>query len=87
MSGESLVELYRAVVVGAIVPDVLEQRVRLLHLLVEVDVECAELRHHRASVVELGVVAQTVDTVIAEELGGLIDISVSQAGEHIVIVA
>ena len=76
MSGKALVESTLTIVVGTVIPDVLEHRVLLLHLLVETDMECAELRHDsgRRTTTELRVVAQTVDSVIIEELGSLIHI-------------
>ena len=76
MSGKTLVESTLTIVVGTVIPDVLEHRVLLLHLLVETDMECAELRHDRGrrTTAELRVVAQTVDSVIIEELGSLIHI-------------
>ena len=73
-------------VVRSVIPEIGEQGIRLAHLLHQIAMKGLQTLHHTGIVRELGVVAETVDTIVAQELGIVVYIGAGKAIEHFAVV-
>ena len=68
MVAKTLIKRAATEVVCTIIPEVLEQWIYWFHLLNKGSMEVAYTLHYRTTLIELRVVAETVDTIVLEEL-------------------